>query len=118
MDHPLDKAQKYNTRRKTLSDPRRKLLNSTKTSAKTRGLEHSISINDIVIPSVCPVFGVPLILGGKSHNSVSVDRVDSSKGYIKGNVRVISFRANTLKSNGTLEEFQKIVEYLENEEIR
>ena len=40
-------------------------------------------------------------------------KIDSSKGYIKGNIQVISFKANRLKNNGTIEEFKKIISYIE-----
>jgi hypothetical protein len=46
--------------------------------------------------------------------SPSIDRVDSSKGYTKDNIQVISHRANNLKNNATLEELRKLVTYVEN----
>jgi hypothetical protein len=39
--------------------------------------------------------------------------MDSSVGYVPGNVNIISFRANTLKNNGTLEEFKKLIKWME-----
>lgn len=44
-----------------------------------------------------------------SLNSFSLDRIIPGKGYVVGNVRIISWRANQLKSNGTVEEFEKII---------
>lgn len=41
--------------------------------------------------------------------SPSLDRLDSSKGYVKGNVRVISKRANQLKNNATVEEMRMVL---------
>lgn len=64
------------------------------------------------IPEVCPVLGIPLKINvgsGLHPDSVSVDRIDPTKGYIKGNVRLISARANHLKSNATTEELEKIL---------
>lgn len=87
------------------------LYRGAKTRAKGRGLEFDIEVSDIVIPRFCPVF--PHIelrtyegsRGWQHHpNSPTIDRIDSAKGYVKGNVRVISWRANTLKSNATPEE--------------
>lgn len=40
--------------------------------------------------------------------------IDSSKGYIKGNVWVVSKRANTIKNNATLEELELLVANLRN----
>lgn len=45
-------------------------------------------------------------------NWPSLDRWDSSKGYVPGNVFVISYRANTLKNSATLDEALRIVKYL------
>jgi hypothetical protein len=50
--------------------------------------------------------------GGKpSPNSPSLDRIDNSKGYIEGNVIVVSWRANNLKRDASIQELQKIVEF-------
>ena len=64
---------------------------------------------------VCPILGIPLIVakGKMTDNSPSVDRIDPSKGYVPGNVVVISNRANMIKNCGTLEEHRAIVSFLE-----
>lgn len=87
--------------------------------AKKSGMDFDISYEDILFPDICPVLGIPLSPGvyGKrllqSPNSPSVDRFDNTKGYVKGNVRVISLRANLLKRDATLEEMKRIVRYME-----
>ena len=69
-------------------------------------------------PKVCPVFGVELDWGmrGKngSHksNSPSLDRIDSTKGYIPGNVMMMSVLANTMKNNATPEQLVKFSKYM------
>lgn len=85
--------------------------------ANKSGLECSISVEDIVIPKVCPVLGIPLVwaTGKQTNNSPSIDRVDNSKGYTKDNIRVISMRANRLKSNMTIDEAELIVKYMKGE---
>jgi len=63
-------------------------------------------------PDVCPVLGIPLdysCKGFASPNSPSLDRIDNSKGYEIGNVRVISWRANSLRADGTEVEFAAIL---------
>ena len=86
------------------------MLNRSKSRAKQKGFEHNIELNDIKIPDNCPLLEIPLIKGKKSvqENSPTLDRIDSSKGYIKGNVWVISYKANTIKSNATPEELLRI----------
>jgi predicted Zn-ribbon and HTH transcriptional regulator len=105
-------------------NPEAYMLHSAKCRAKKLGWEFNLTVEDIKIPSNCPVLGIPLFIrqGGKgtekNPNNPSLDRIDSSKGYIKGNIKVISWRANDLKKNGSLSEFIKIVEYLNAEERR
>ena len=86
-----------------------RLLNSCKMSAKKKGLEFTINIKDINIPTHCPIFGFELtniIYEGKGRvpTNASLDRIDSSKGYIPGNVWVISDMANRMKQDATKEE--------------
>lgn len=79
-------------------------------------------IDDIGIPLTCPVFGTPLVFnrGQPCDNSISFDRIDSTKGYSRDNVIIISHRANTIKTNATLDELRRLVDYyteLSNSEI-
>jgi hypothetical protein len=88
------------------------MLTRARARAKKNSLECTISREDIVIPETCPLLGIPLVKGeGKlTGNSPSLDRKDSTKGYVKGNVWVISNRANWIKSVVTFEEFRTIYE--------
>jgi len=66
-----------------------------------------ISVEDIIIPKYCPYLGVELITDkDKCHhpNYYTIDRIDSSKGYVKGNIQIISYFANTIKNNATIDE--------------
>lgn len=98
------------------ANPKVWLLTGIRGGAKKRGLECTITVDDFEIPEFCPVLGIKLIsgmyTGKRTDASPSIDRIDNTKGYIPGNINVISWRANDLKSNGTLTEFQKIVDYL------
>lgn len=91
-----------------------RLLNYARRNAKRRGEECSLELNDIVIPEYCPVLGVKLEPGSHSHQdcSPSVDRIDSTKGYSKDNVWIISARANRIKNNATIEEIGMLYEAL------
>lgn len=93
------------------------LLISAKSRAKKQNIGFDIKLDDFTegIPTSCPVLGIPIISGEgqKSNNSPSLDRIDNKKGYIKGNVRVISYKANRLKSDMALEECRLILKDLE-----
>ena len=85
--------------------------------ARKKGWDFTIEQEDVVIPDKCPLLGIPLVChrgkGSQQGNSPSLDRKDPTKGYIKGNVWVISNRANTLKNDATLQELKTLVENLE-----
>lgn len=96
----------------------RKLLNAARNRAAKKGIAFDLDLTDVIIPEVCPALGIPIKkkLGKGDYNNVpSLDRVDNSKGYVKGNVRVISWRANTLKKDGTVDEFKQLIRYMEKE---
>lgn len=77
-----------------------------------------VEFEDILWPTHCPVLGIELdyygVAGSRNEASVSFDRVDSTMGYVPGNVIVISWRANRIKNDGTSEEHRKIAEYIDN----
>lgn len=104
-----DKIRKYH-RDYLAANPEKGMLNNARLRAKTKGLDFNIDLDDVIIPEVCPLLGIEIHRGdGKlCQNSPSLDRFDSSKGYIKGNVWVISHRANTIKSNLCFHEFETI----------
>jgi hypothetical protein len=95
---------------------RRKLLTTAKKRAKAKGIEFSISLSDIQFPEngKCPILGVPLKRhrGKMERHTPSLDRKDSTKGYVPGNVFVVSWWANYLKEQMTLEQAQNMVEYI------
>lgn len=93
----------YRKQKEKLSnDVQYRLYCYSKKSAKERGLEHNIELEDIQVPEKCPVFNCEMTKG--TPYAPTLDRVDASKGYIKGNVQVISWKANTMKSDATQEE--------------
>ena len=85
----------------------RKIYGKTKERAEKAGHEFTITIEDIIIPEVCPYLGIKLThdLGkGQQSTNSSIDRIDNNKGYIPGNVRIISRLANSMKTNSTREQ--------------
>ena len=104
-------TQKERRKRWVDTDPQGYMFCMIRAHAKQRGQDFNLEKSDIVIPDVCPVFGTQFSRETRD-STPSIDRLDPTKGYIKGNIDVISFRANRLKNNGTLEDFQQIVKYL------
>ena len=74
--------------------------------ASRAGLPFDIELSDLVIPEVCPILLMPLQRGAGRPGpcSPSIDKIIPSLGYVKGNVRVISQLANTMKQNATPEQ--------------
>jgi hypothetical protein len=90
--------------------PKRKLLNDAKRRARKAGLPFDLCEEDFLIPSVCPVLG--LRLGrGLGDCSPSLDRIVPHLGYVRGNVIVVSTRANRLKGDATLDELLRLAEF-------
>ena len=95
------------------------LLKHARTRARKKGLPFSITEKDIVIPDVCPVLGIPLF-SGEGHmidNSPNLDRIFPEKGYVPGNVRVISQRANRIKNDATVEEMRAVLRDMQKQVI-
>lgn len=89
------------------------LLRSAKQRAKKQAIPFNLTIADVDIPSHCPVLGIPLLAAETLHNdnSPSLDRIVPNVGYVPGNVVVVSWRANRLKSDATLLEIQQMAQY-------
>jgi hypothetical protein len=102
------KAKKEKERRKNdwKYKPTLHMLNNSKQRAKSSGLEHDLTLNDIVIPDFCPVLGIKLETGDRKnhYNAPSIDRIDNTKGYTKDNIMIISVKANILKKDATIDE--------------
>jgi|ERR1035437_5967994 hypothetical protein len=97
-------------------NPRREILWHLKQNARKKGLPFDLIESDLVWPTHCPVFGMELVYiaqGYRSEASASADRHDNNSGYVKGNVRIISWKANRLKNNATIEDLLKVVKYMQ-----
>lgn len=109
-----------NTRRWIAENPARQLLNRCRGSAKQRGHECTITVEMIekmLVPMVCSVTGLPLSLehGGESARNPwapSIDRLDCSKGYVPGNVRMVCALYNLARNDFPDEDFMKVVKAL------
>lgn len=93
----------------------RKFRNS-KTNARRRGIDFSISREDytrLFNDTTCAVTGRRLVLGHPSEElRPTIDRVDNTKGYEIGNVQIVSERMNRIKNDSTVRELELIVKYM------
>lgn len=100
-----------------------RLLYRARERSKKLKLLCDLEISDIIIPDVCPLLNVPFQMGNKYEKwyTYSLDRIDNSKGYVKGNVHVITYLANTMKSKASKEELKafalNILELLKDDDI-
>lgn len=97
--------REYNKKRRR-QQPLAHIIYRAKGNAKIRGIEFNITEKDLPsIPENCPIFPwiklVYTVGEGRSEGSLSLDRIDSSQGYVKGNLRFVSNRANSMKSDMT-----------------
>lgn len=96
------------------------LWKSCKDRASKYNLPFTLEISDIIVPELCPLLEIPLFIVGDrpTDNSPTIDKIIPELGYIKSNIRVISRKANWMKSNAIFNDFEKfyrnIFNYLEN----
>src|SRR5271168_3921976 len=103
-------------RARHLKDPRIRLLAGARLRANRDGLPYSMKLDDLVMPTHCPALGIPLVIRfghkGPCASSPTLDRVIPSLGYVPGNVYVISHRANSIKSNATSDEIERVLNWV------
>lgn len=89
------------------------IIRNSKFMAKRRGIFFDLQYTDFELPEYCPILNVKLEYGaGKNGNSpyhATLDRIDNSKGYIKGNVMIISRLANAMKNEASFEQLQQFI---------
>lgn len=98
-------------------NPLRVMLSNAKLRAKKYNREFSITLSDLVLPETCPILGIPLefSLDRAKANSPTLDRIDNTKGYIPGNVWIISRRANMMKNDASTDELLVFAEWVTRE---
>jgi hypothetical protein len=113
-DYLLDHREETNQSAASWRDrnPIKVMLISAKERARKYGIPFRLTDADISIPEVCPVLGVPM-MRGSGDCAPSLDRIVPSLGYVPGNVVVVSWRANRIKSDASLIEMKKVVEFYE-----
>lgn len=100
------------------NNPLRWMLARARQGAQCRALEFSIVEADFgALPTHCPVLGLELKYAKERATQgdpaiASLDRKDNSKGYIPGNVFIVSSRANTLKGSASIAELEALLKYM------
>lgn len=96
-------------------NPEKYLLNRAKERARAEGLPFDLTWEDITIPEFCPALGIRLsksTTGRPDSCSPSLDKLIPAKGYVRGNVAVISYRANVIKQNATAQELEAVATWV------
>ncbi len=108
------------------ADPEKRkrwLLERIRSKCKKSNIPFDLTIEDLAIPTHCPILGMPLSFGmkkvseyrnkkqGVPMDSPSVDRIVPELGYVKGNIVIVSYRANLIKTNATVSELIKVAEF-------
>lgn len=113
LEHP--NYGKYRLPKGTSKTKEYQMWLAAKGNAKRQDLPFNLDISDIVIPKYCPILGIRLKLDGNGEtrmHSPSLDKVIPEKGYVKGNVCVISFQANRMKQDLTIPTILRLYDYM------
>lgn len=104
LKNKIELTEKETQRRN--KDPRIPMLLGARQRAKNKNLPFNIKLDDIIIPEYCPLLNIKLFKtkGHSTDNSPTLDRILPELGYIKGNIWVISYRANAIKRDALPEE--------------
>lgn len=91
------------------------MLHRAKARARDLGVPFDLTPADISIPETCPVLGIVLCRSegdGFKAASPSLDRIVPELGYVRGNIVVISNRANLLKRDATRAEIEALAAWM------
>ena len=92
---------------------RKRMLGDARSRARKSGVPFTITLSDIPMTKICPVFGFALDWHNskmRKDESPSVDRIHNRIGYIPGNVWVISWRANNIKGDASPAELRLVAD--------
>lgn len=94
--------------RRRIEAPALSMWERARRRARRLGVAFSLTRDAIVIPATCPALGTPLVTGHRrSIHSPSLDRINPARGYVEGNVRVLSDHANRIKGDRTLRDLEQ-----------
>jgi hypothetical protein len=94
------------------------MLCNARIRANSKRIPFELTKNDIVVPDICPVFGVPFSRKSDGYfsgsMSPSIDRIDNARGYTCDNIIVVSCRANSIKGDATVDEMLTVSAFYAN----
>lgn len=89
------------------------IIRNSKYCAKRRNIEFNIKYTDFELPEFCPILGIKLEYGagydGNAPQHATLDRIDNTKGYIPGNVMIVSRLANAMKNEASFNQLQTFI---------
>lgn len=89
------------------------IIRNSKYCAKRRNIEFSIKYTDFELPELCPILGIKLEYGvghdGNAPQHATLDRIDNTKGYVPGNVMIVSRLANAMKNEASFNQLQTFI---------
>jgi len=95
--------------------PAAHMVRRARSRAAKLGIDFDLTEADLLpLPEACPILGKPLraSTGPQDPWAYSLDRINNDRGYVPGNVAVMSYRANRLKNDGTGDEHQQIADWM------
>ena len=117
----------YQQQRSELQYTLRKLLSKAKQRAKKASLPFDLTLEwlETMVISHCPITLQPIdwlkeevTNGIPGPNSPSIDKNKPELGYVQTNCAIVSFRGNSIKSNGTIDEHRRVVQYMAAQQLR
>lgn len=115
-DKILEKQRLNKRRAKAVNDPLKFIsivMSSARSRAKKKGMTFNITKEDIAYKLLeangsCQATGIPLSFEVNCDHLASIDRIDSTKGYVKGNIRIVTTMFNYAKNTYTDEQFDML----------
>ena len=108
----------YNDKTKpnTLEATIKRNLKNIKSKCLSNGVPFDITMKDLCITDTCPLLGIEIKAGlpRNSAQSPSIDKIVPELGYIKGNVWIVSSRANIIKNDASVDEIELLAKNLRN----
>lgn len=117
-ERKLDESKRRVEKRKTNLDYNLKTrINQCKSRAAKEELPFDLDLEYVksIYTDVCPYLGIKMKLvatSGNSMDAISIDKIIPALGYVKGNIQIISYKANVMKQDvdlNTLRTFAKSV---------